>query len=458
MARAHPFRVRTLALPFYLPAALAAIGKGMIMPVIPLFARSFGAGVGVAGAMVGMLPLGAMLANIPAGFLVERIGRRNAMLLGIAAEALFIVLAATTRSIPLLAITLMGAGAAHSVTDIARLSLFRQLVPQSHRGRAIALLGGEFRLGGSVGPVVGGLIASVLGYQAAFMADALVLAVAFLATLLWLPARIGESAGDRSPPGGDGAADAAGTTAPAGGARAAGRAHFPDAATGEPRGHRLRGFAVSVLAGIRRSGRIVRTRWKVFATACLAIFLLSLVRIGRQSIFPLWGEAIGIDVAQIGLIFGIMNAVELALFYPAGMMMDRFGRKATAVPCMTILGAALFFLPFVGSFTGFAVVAIAAGLGNGTGAGINMTLSTDFAPAERPGEFIAIWRTLSDVGSVAGPTIVGVIAASFGLAAAPSVIGTAGLAAALIMLFLVPEPTRRFRSHPAGTQSTLPKR
>ncbi len=449
MARAQPFRIRTLALPFYLPAALAAIGKGMIMPVIPLFARSFGAGVGTAGAMVGMLPLGAIIANIPAGYLVERIGRRNAMLLGIAAEALFIVLAATTRSIPLLAVTLMAAGAAHSVTDIARLSLFRQIVPQSHRGRAIALLGGEFRLGGSAGPIFGGFIASVLGFRAAFIADASVLAVAFLATLLWLPASLGSPAtGARRVPIGDRAADD--RRSPVGAEAAA------EATAAHPNGDLTPGIATSVLAGIRRSLHILRTRWKVFATACLAIFLLSLVRIGRQSIFPLWGEAIGIDVAQIGLIFGIMNGVELALFYPAGMVMDRFGRKATAVPCMSILGAALFFLPFVGSFGGFAIVAIAAGLGNGTGAGINMTLSTDFAPADRPGEFIAIWRTLSDSGSVAGPTIVGLVAASFGLAAAPAVIGAAGLAGALIMLFIVPEPTRRFRSHPEGKRSMLP--
>ncbi len=441
MARGQRFRIRSLALPFYTPAALAAIGKGMIMPVIPLFARSFGAGVGTAGAMVGMLPLGAILANIPAGFLVERIGRRNAILIGIAAEALFIALAATSRSIPLLAVTLMGAGAAHSLTHIARLSLFRQIVPQTHRGRAIALLGGEFRLGGSVGPVFGGFIASVLGFRASFIADASVLVVAFIATLVWLPASVGAPAASES---------AAGRRETLAGE---GRS---DATVSPPNGLAIPGLAASILAGIRSSLHIVRTRWKVFATACLAIFMLSLMRIGRQSIFPLWGDAIGIDVAQIGLIFGIMNGVEIALFYPAGMIMDRFGRKATAVPCMIIFGAALFFLPFAGSFAAFAVVAIAAGLGNGIGAGINMTLSTDFAPRERAGEFIAIWRTLSDSGSVAGPAIVGLVAASFGLVVAPAVIGSAGIAGALIMLFLVPEPTRRFRSQPEGKRSMLP--
>lgn len=433
MQKPIPFRIRDLALPHYLPAALEAIATGMILPIIPLFSRALGSSIGVAGAMVGMLPLGSMLANVPAGFLVEHFGRRRALLTATAMEVLFVALAALTRSVVILAFCIAGAGMMHAVVHIARLSLFRENVPTSHRGRAISLLGGDFRLGGSVGPVIGGFVARSAGLHTAFFASSLSLMLSGAAIWIWTTGRHA-GAGSSVPP------DAEGSE---GGTE--GAALPPLGPPGVTVNSILTNGKAAIGHGARRSLALLREHWKTFATACLAIVLLSLTRVGRQSLFPLWGEAIGIDVAQIGLIFGILNGIELMLFYPAGIVMDRFGRKATAVPCMAILGGSLFFLPQVGTFLAFAVVAGFSGVGNGIGAGINMTLSTDFAPTERSGEFIGIWRMLSDFGSLIGPATVGAAAQLFGLAAAAPIVGSAGLAGALIMLFLVPEPSKRTR-------------
>ena len=43
-----------------------------------------------------------------------------------------------------------------------------------------------------------------------------------------------------------------------------------------------------------------------------------------------------VDDSAISLIFGISMGMEMLLFYPAGSVMDRWGRKAVALPCLTV--------------------------------------------------------------------------------------------------------------------------
>ena len=59
-----------------------------------------------------------------------------------------------------------------------------------------------------------------------------------------------------------------------------------------------------------------------------------------------------------------------------------------------------------------------AGVGNGLGSGINMTLGADFAPPNQRGEFLGVWRLLSDTGSLLGPMAVGTIASAATLSGA----------------------------------------
>ena len=58
------------------------------------------------------------------------------------------------------------------------------------------------------------------------------------------------------------------------------------------------------------------------------------------------------------------------------------------------------------------------GFGNGLGAGINMTLGSDFSPRGRRAEFLGAWRLSSDAGSVGGPLLIAAIASAASLAAA----------------------------------------
>jgi len=131
------------------------------------------------------------------------------------------------------------------------------------------------------------------------------------------------------------------------------------------------------------------------------IFALSLLRSGRQILFPLWGDHIGLDLSSIGLVFGLASALDMTLFYPAGTIMDRFGRKWAAAPCMILLSASLALLPLTRSFSTMLLVSFLGGIGNGLGSGIVSTMGSDLAPRHRVGEFLGVWRLIADVAKAA---------------------------------------------------------
>jgi MFS family permease len=155
-------------------------------------------------------------------------------------------------------------------------------------------------------------------------------------------------------------------------------------------------------------------------------------------VIPLWAAHIGLNATTTSLVFGVATAVDMALFYPAGRVMDQYGRLAVAVPSMVILGGATALLPLTHGVVTLSLGAIAMSFGNGLGSGIIMTLGADVAPADARVSFLSVWRTMSDTGSAIGPLVVAALAAAWTLAAGVVAIGSVGLLAAFGMWRWVP--------------------
>jgi MFS family permease len=128
------------------------------------------------------------------------------------------------------------------------------------------------------------------------------------------------------------------------------------------------------------------------------------------------------------------------MFYPSGIVSDRFGRKAVAVPCIMILSIGHFLLPLSHAFSSLMLVALLLGFGNGMGSGIVMTLGADRAPEVGRASFLAVWRLVSDAGTTAGPLIGAAVIALGSLALAPPVIGVLGIASAGVVAKWLREP------------------
>jgi MFS family permease len=91
---------------------------------------------------------------------------------------------------------------------------------------------------------------------------------------------------------------------------------------------------------------------------------------------------------------------------PAGVVMDKWGRRWIALPSTLLLGLGLVALPFTAGVATITVVAVILGVGNGWGSGLLMTLGVDVAPAEGRQVFMGLWMVLQDVGGLVGPAIV----------------------------------------------------
>ena len=128
------------------------------------------------------------------------------------------------------------------------------------------------------------------------------------------------------------------------------------------------------------------------APACAAHLCVSVIRSARNVLIPLYGaDQLGLGAADIGVVTSLSYSVDMLMFYPAGLLMDRFGRKFASVPSFLVQAVGIAAIPLTGSFAGLAAVAVLIGFGNGIGSGTMLTLGSDLAPGNARGEFLGVW-------------------------------------------------------------------
>ena len=119
--------------------------------------------------------------------------------------------------------------------------------------------------------------------------------------------------------------------------------------------------------------------------------------------------------------------------------MDRFGRKYAAVPCLLLLSCSLLLIPLSQNALQLTLIAMFAGLGNGLGSGVTMTLGADLAPENDRAPFLGVWRLISDTGSFSGPMLISLIITATTLTGAFVLSALLGLTGLYVMTFLVKE-------------------
>jgi MFS family permease len=186
--------------------------------------------------------------------------------------------------------------------------------------------------------------------------------------------------------------------------------------------------------------KVIKENGRDLGAAGLAQTFAQMVRAGRQFIIPVYGSAVlGLSAAEIGVIMTIATILDVAMFVPAGILMDRWGRKTASVPSFAIMAIGIALIPLTSSYAELLIAACIIGLGNGIGSGSMMTLGADLAPRGATGEFLGIWRLIGDAGGFLGPIAVGVIAASTSLNGSAYLLSAIGFSATLTLAFLVKE-------------------
>lgn len=366
------------------------LGEGAILPVMALVARDMGASVSTAALFVGLIGLGSLLSNIPASLITVHFGERRAIVAAGVWSALAMLLCVFAQALWMFGLGCVMLGMSQSIYSLARQSYITEAVPVAFRARALSTLGGVGRIGMFIGPFLGAWAMHRWGLHAAFgvgIAGVLCAAV------------VGAKVPDLVAP-----SLAPGQAAPA---------------------------DVSIASTLRDHRH-------VFVTLGIGVLLVAAVRASRQVVIPLWADHLALTPAVTSLIYGFAGGIETLLFYPAGKLMDRKGRRWVAVPAMLIMGTALLLMPLTTGMTTLLLVALALGFGNGIGSGMVMTLGADHAPRHGRAHFLGVWRLTVDIGSSLGPVLLSFLAGSLSLASGIACIGVLAYAAAAALARWVP--------------------
>ncbi len=331
------------------------IGFGMIAPILPLYARSFDVSTAMVGLLITSFGVARLFTNLPAGKLADRIGRRPLILTGPLITAVGALLAGFAPGFWFLvgARFVQGLGSAMSAT--ASMAVLADVSTPENRGRTMSVFHGSLLIGASIGPSIGGVLAALVGLQGVFF----VYAATALGVWLWARWKVVETL-DLS------------------------------AVREEP---------VAV-----RSGRLERV-----SGGTLAIFF---TRTGtRSTIVPLIGaDRLGLSAIGIGNVLTVAAVLNVLALPIAGWSVDRFGRKRTIVPSTIVSALGVFLFAVAPNITTFVAAAMVLGIGTGIAGPAPAAYVADLARGKSYGTTMGLFRTVSDLGFVVGPVLLGWLA------------------------------------------------
>ena len=370
----------------FTPSLLFGIAEGGLLPIIPASAQAMGASLPTAGIILGLVMIGTLFADLPAARLINILGERKAMMSAAAVASVGTLIAAFATSLWVLGLGVFILGASVAVFGLARHSYLTEIVPYSHRARALSILGGVFRAGHFIGPLIGAALIVLIGLQAVYWNAVVFCALASLILLFIKPDRM------------------------------------PDTPATVPGG----------------TWKVAKRESKKLATLGVTSAIIGGLRTARLVGLPLWALSIGLPPATIALYMGIAGALDLALSYTSGQIMDRFGRRWSALP--TLLGLSLTFslLTVATDETTFLAVALLMSLANGVGSGIILVIGADLAPKGERNEFLASYRLLVDSGVAAAPLVISGVTALVGLSFAMFTVSGLGIVGALMAYRYLP--------------------
>ena len=340
-------------------AFFVALGYGMIIPAIPLFAKTFEVNNAQIGAIISAFALARFAMGLPAGKLIDLFGERRVQTAGLLIVAISTFASGLANSYwQLLTYRALG-GIGSVMFSVSASSLLMRSVDDSIRGRAQSTFNGGFLIGGIAGPAVGGIL-SVISLRVPFFAYAFTLVCAAFVTSFFLAEnRLGKSITNNQDP--------------------SDRILLRDALKSYPY---IAAMAISFLSN-----------WVLFGL--------------RNSILPLFAkESLGASNTTLGLGFTIAAVVQgIALVY-VGKLSDFRGRKfALLLGSFTLLSGvatiiisshwwyyflAMVFFGIGGAFEGTAASAVVGDLFGGKG-----------------GRVIALFQMAGDFGNIISPVLLG---------------------------------------------------
>lgn len=347
-------------------AFLIALGFGLVAPVLPQFATTFGVGNTEASVIVAIFAFMRLVFAPAGGALIGRLGERPVYVAGL------LIVAASTAATAFAQdywqlLLFRGLGGAGSVMfTVASMALVVRLAPPESRGRVSGAYASAFLVGNVCGPIVGGLLAG-FGLRVPFLvyAAALIVAALVVQTQLSHQRRGSGPGGQRAP-------------------------ELP--------------FTEALAAGAYRSALVssFANGWATFGVRMATVPLFAAAAFGAGP------EAAGLALA----VFAAGNAAALTF---SGRLADSLGRRPLMVWGLLVAGGGTAAIGATADLGWFLAASALAGVGSGLFGPAQQAAVADVIGNDRSGgKVLAVYQMTSDVGAIVGPVLAGVLADHLG--------------------------------------------
>ena len=366
-----------------------AVGFGIVMPAIPVFAKSFGVNNAAIGLMVSAFAITRFASGLISGTLVDKFGERAVFSTGVFMVSLFTFLAGVAQSYEQLLFFRAAGGLGSSMFSVAASSVILRSVSDAQRGQVQSVYQGSFIVGGMAGPAIGGVL-SVISLRAPFFVYSILLFCSGVVALFFLK--------------------------------------------GESLGRKKSNESAEASTTIREA-----LAMPAYRIALVLAFIGTWVFFGmRASILPVFvTEELNSTTAVVGYGFALSAIVQGAILLKAGRFSDQKGRRAASIIGANIVFVGVLILTFAVNAWMFLLSMIVLGFG---GAFLSTTPASMVGDVMKGkgGKVIAIFQMAGDAGMIFGPIIIGWISdvysyrAAFGFSAAI-------FAIALVLVYKIPE-------------------
>jgi multidrug resistance protein len=331
------------------------IGFGMIIPILPLYAKSFQAAEWQIGLLLGCYSFMQFLASPVLGYISDRIGRKPVLLVSLIGSAIGYAVMASAASLTMLFIARIIAGICGASVGTAA-AYIADITPPENRSRRMGLIGAAFGVGFVLGPAIGGIL-SQFWTKGPFWFGAGLAFLNAIAVLLILP---------------------------------------------EPEKHVKRSEA-AIPTGtdvVDQTGRggipiLVVTYFVAIAGFAIVTMIYPQVLDRRFSLTP----------AEISLVFVFLGLVGAFIQGGAiGRMARRFGDYKLAAAGLLLMAISMIIMPFARNMPLFLLFTFGLAVGNSLAQPTLMAMASRLAASTAQGRVIGTVQSAGSLGRVVGPS------------------------------------------------------
>ena len=340
---------------------LASLGTSIVNIVLPTLAEVFLLPfIQVQAVVIGYL-ISLTITVVIAGRLGDRYGCKSMLIVGLVIFSLASLLCSVAPSLWILvaARSFQGIGAAFLMT--LAMALTRQTVNKSQLGRAMGMLGTISALGTALGPVLGGLLIALSGWQSIFGLQFILASIAIILAWVLLP-------------------------------NDCIRKQIPTLSSWQPDQNITPNLMVNLLVAA-----------VMMTTLVIGPFYLSL--------------GLSLNQIQVGLIMGIGPVVAILSGIPSGRLVDRWGSRyivAIGLIFLIIGSFMLAIVPKLMGLSGYIFPIIILTLGYQLFQAANNTMTLADVPKARQGVVSGLLSLSRNMGLIIGASVMGTIF-SFGV-------------------------------------------